>query len=65
MQLKPIKYKKAYDDIIAKEIVRWQLKNIYAPINKILKEDFVVNDLNILVQAINTGLIYYQKRRKK
>ena len=60
MQLKPIKYKKAYDDIIAKEIVRWQLKNIYAPINKILKEDFVVNDLNILVQAINTGLIYYQ-----
>lgn len=60
MQLKPIKYKKAYEDLITKVIVSWQFKNIYEPINKILNDDYVINDLNILVQAIRAGFIYYQ-----
>lgn len=60
MTFKPIKPLKKYDDKIAREIINWEWNWYYKPILEILKPDFVVNDNNVLFEAIKSGTIYYQ-----
>ena len=58
--MKPIKPKKEYDKIITDKIREWQYLTIYKPILKILKDNVVLNDSQILAHAIQSGTIYYQ-----
>lgn len=60
MELKPIKYKKAYDDLIAKTITDWLYNNIFKECFEILKQDTVYNDSSVLLEAIQKGRIYFQ-----
>lgn len=59
-ELKPISYKKQYEQIIANKIVVWLWSNIFKECFIILDENTVSNDNNILLSAIQSGLIYYQ-----
>ena len=58
--MKPIKPKKEYDYLIANIISKWQYDVIYGPILKILKDNVVLNDTQILIHAIQSGTIWYQ-----
>lgn len=60
MELKPIKYNKRYDDLITKEIIFWFWENIFKECFAILKNNTVYNDNNIIISAIQRGLIYYK-----
>lgn len=60
MELKPIKYKVAYERIIADKIVNWLWNNIFKECSEILKQQTVFNDDSIIRQALQDGLIYYQ-----
>lgn len=60
MELKPIKYKKAYEDLIAKQITNWLYNNIFKECFKILKSDTVYNDSSLIRQALEQGKIYFQ-----
>lgn len=60
MELKPIKYNKRYDDLITKEIISWFWENIFKECFAILKSNTVYNDDNIIISAIQRGLIYYK-----
>lgn len=60
MELKPIKYKKAYETIIADKITKWLWDNIFKECLDILKQQTVFNDDSIIRQALQSGLIYYQ-----
>jgi len=59
MFLKPIKYKKAYENIIASKIIVWMWVNIYQECFNILKSNEVMNDSNIIREAIMSGKIQY------
>lgn len=58
--IKPIKYKKAYELLIAKDIQKWFYDNFFKELFKMLKTDYVINSNNDIINALNSGLIYYQ-----
>jgi len=60
MFLKPIKYKQAYENKIASKIIIWMWINIFQECFKILKTGTVINDSNIIREAILTGKIQYE-----
>lgn len=60
MFLKPISYKKSYENLIASKIIVWMWINIFQECFKILKSNTVINDSNILREAIISGKIQYQ-----
>lgn len=60
MELKAIKYKKAYETLIADTIANWLWANIFKPCLKIVESDTVSNDSSVLRQAVELGKIYFQ-----
>lgn len=60
MQLKPIGYKKEYERIIANKIIIWLWSNIFKECFSIMRSKTVENASNKLIEAIQSGLIYYQ-----
>lgn len=58
--LKPIKYNESYDTKITKIIAEYFAKEIFKPCLDLIKENSVINDTNIITNAIRQGLIYYQ-----
>lgn len=60
MELKPIKYKKAYEKLIADKITIWMWNNIFKGCFDILKTNTVFNDNSVIREAIEKGLIYFQ-----
>lgn len=60
MELKPIKYKKAYENLIANKIIVWLWGNIFSECFRILQAQTIYNDDSVIRQAIQDGLIYYQ-----
>lgn len=60
MQLKPIGYKKEYERVIANQIIIWLWANIYKECFSIMRSRTVENSTNKIVEAIQSGLIYYQ-----
>ena len=60
MFLKPISYKKSYENIIASKIIVWMWVNIFQECFKILKSTTVINDSDIIREAILSGKIQYQ-----
>ena len=60
MFLKPIKCKKKYEDIIASKIIVWLWVNFYQECFRILKSGTVLNDSNIIREAIMSGKIQYE-----
>ena len=61
MFLKPIKAKKEYERLIASKIVVWLYVNIFQQCFQILKPNTIVlNDSNIIREAITSGKIQYQ-----
>ena len=60
MFLKPISYKKSYENLIASKIIVWMWINIFQECFKILKANTVINDSNIIREAIISGKIQYQ-----
>lgn len=60
MELEPIKYKKEYEMLISREIIAWFWENIFKECLRILKADTVYNDTNIIISAIQRGMLYYQ-----
>lgn len=62
MVFKPIHPLKYYDDKIARLIINWEWEIYYKPILDILgKNNVAKNDNNIIFEALNSGLIYYQE----
>lgn len=59
-ELKPIRYKKEYEEIIARRILKWLYENFYKGCFKIIDKNYIDNASNILIEAIKSGLIYYQ-----
>ena len=59
MFLKPIKYKRAYENAIASRIIVWMWTNIYQECFRILKSSEVMNDSDIIRDAIMSGKIVY------
>jgi len=59
-ELQPIKYKKAYEDIISKQITVWMWSNIFKECFDILKNDTIMNDSSILRDAIIRGILRYE-----
>ena len=60
MELKPIKYKKAYDKLIADKIINWMWDTFFKEALEILKNDKVSNSSDVIRTALETGAIYYQ-----
>ena len=60
MEIKPIKYKKAYEKLIADKITDWLWDNIFKDCFEILKSDTVYNSTDVIRTALESGLIYYQ-----
>lgn len=58
--MKPIKYKKAYENLIVNKITQWLWDNIFEECFNILESTTVYNDAFILRNAIEQGKIYYQ-----
>lgn len=59
-ELTPIKYKKAYEDIITNQIVVWMWANIFKECFDILKNDTIMNDSSIIRDAIIRGILRYE-----
>ena len=60
MILKPIKYKKAYEDVIANTIIVWLWANVFQECFIILKNNVVDNAGGVLIDEIYSGNIFYQ-----
>lgn len=60
MFLKPISYKKSYENLIASKIIVWMWINIFQECFQILKSTTVLNDSNIIREAIISGKIQYE-----
>lgn len=60
MELKPIKYKRAYEKLIADKIINWLWNDIFKECFDILESKTVYNDSDIIRNALEQGLIYYQ-----
>lgn len=61
MELKPIKYKRAYEKLIAEKISNWIWDTFYKGCFEILKSETVYNDADVIRAALEQGLIYYQE----
>lgn len=59
-ELTPIKYKKAYEDLITNQITVWMWANIFKECFDILKNDTIMNDSSILRDAIVRGVLRYE-----
>ena len=59
-ELPPIRFKKAYEDLIAKKITKWLYENIFKECFTILKSNTVYNDNAVIRQALEQGRIYFQ-----
>jgi len=60
MELKPIKYKRAYENIVANKIIVWLWANIFKECFTILKSNTIYNDDSVIREALQNGTIYYQ-----
>ena len=60
VMLKPIKYKREYERLIADEIIGWFWETFFKGCFDILKSKTVYNATNIIVDALESNLIYYQ-----
>lgn len=60
MILKPIKYKKAYEDLIVNQITIWMYSNIFQECFAILRNDVIENDNSIIRDAILRGILRYE-----
>lgn len=60
MAFKPIQPPKHLDDKIAREIINWEWQWYFKPIFDILKPSYVENDNNTLLNALKSGMLYYQ-----
>ena len=60
MAFKPIKPLKYFDDKITKSIIEWAWNWYYKPIFEVLKSNEVLNAENILIEALKSGMLYYQ-----
>ena len=60
MELKPIKYKRAYEKLIADRIINWMWDTVFKEALEILKSDTVYNSSDVIRNALETGAIYYQ-----
>lgn len=58
--MKPIKYKKAYENLIADKITTWLWDNVFKPCIDILDSNTIYNDSSVLRAAIEQGRLYYQ-----
>lgn len=61
MELRAIRYKKAYETLIADKIIDWYWETFFKECFKILKAKTVYNDSNVITNALQQGLIYYQE----
>ena len=59
MFLKPISCKKSYENLIASKIIVWMWVNFFQQCFQILKSSTVINDSNIIREAILAGKIQY------
>ena len=60
MKIKAIKYKKAYENLIAYKISKWMWEDIFKGCFDVLKSDTTYNDNSVIRSALEKGLIYYQ-----
>lgn len=60
MELKPIEYKRAYKKIIADKIINWFWETFFKECFKILASNTVYNDSDVIRNALEQGLLYYQ-----
>ncbi len=60
MELKPIKYKREYERLIAKDIIKWFYDSFFKGCFEIVKNNQVENAQDVLRQAIINGAIFYQ-----
>lgn len=60
MELKPIEYKREYENLISHEIITWFWENIFAECFNILKDNTVYNDKSLIIKAIQRGTLYYK-----
>ena len=60
MELKPVKYNKKYEFLIAKRINDWFNDVIFKGCFEILKNNTVENAQDDLIRAIQSGRIFYQ-----
>lgn len=58
--MKPIKYKKKYEILIAKAIIQWFYKYFFKDIERVISTNYVINNDDILINAIKSGSIYYR-----
>lgn len=58
--LKPIKYKKAYEILIAKDIQKWYYEIFYKELFELCNTDTVINTDDEIINALKSGIIYYQ-----
>ena len=58
-ELKPIKYAKAYDDLIISRLKNWLWNDIFKDCFELLKNNQVENAQNVLEEAIKKNRIYY------
>lgn len=58
--LKPVEVSEFYIKRISSGLTRYFWENIFNPIFKILKDDAVYNDKSAVIEAINSGKIYYE-----
>ena len=58
--LPAIKYKKAYEKLIADKIIEWFWNELYKEAFEVLESKTIYNDADIIRNAIEQGLIYYQ-----
>ena len=60
MELKPIKYKRAYETLIADKITDWMWDTFFKEALKILKSNTVYNSSDVIRMALESGAIFYQ-----
>ena len=60
MAFNPIKPLLKFDNAIAQRIINWEWQWYYKPILDVLKPNEVINDNNIVYEALRSGQLYYQ-----
>ena len=55
----PIEYKKAYEDLIANQIIVWLWSNVYKDCFEILEDNTLQNDASAIREALLSGSITY------
>lgn len=60
MAFKPIKPSIVIDNKIAREIINWEWNWYFKPIFDVLKPSEVINNKNVVYEALKSGALYYQ-----